>query len=350
MFSVLSIMLNNIFTIKKFLILIFLCYLIQNAFAKNNFNLTNPCLAPRSKASDEHFFVPDSGKGINLRQAMRHDMGNINGIFDWILNDNKIHSKKFKKIKRNLFRHIDNLYKILQNEKNPNWESDFKIAFKKFTDDIDLISQVLSKEIGESRNRLLKNAIGAMILFYKSFADNDPIVDIDLEKIFNIIRTQEINPDRFIFNFSGPQTSCHAVGKEGEIYRAFLNLVRNGVEAIKRKMYQTGHRKANYTGSIDVRVSSFDIEGYSIIEICDNGPGLPREALEAFLDPYKVYSSKGELGGRGLKAARNIIERNHGTIDVTSEPDRGTTFIIKLPSSNQTLKQNENETIITQAA
>lgn len=70
-----------------------------------------------------------------------------------------------------------------------------------------------------------------------------------------------------------------------------------------------------------------------MIKISDNGPGMPNEALEAFAS-RTVYSSKGDEGGRGLRATRSLIERNNGTLDVRSNLGKGTTFIIRLPSAD----------------
>lgn len=276
----------------------------------------------------EDFFVPDTDS-LELRQTILHDMGQSSAGISVIFYDDKAHSEDFNKAKESLFLYIGKLFEILKDYNNVNWESDFKNTFNKFMNNFngDAV-KILCKEMDEGRSNDLKNIIAEKRFFYESFVGNDPIKDVDLENLFKIIK-RKTNSSYVIFNFKSQETAKHIIGKEGEIYRAFLNLVRNGAEALERKRAEISYPKAfDFKGYIDINVYS-DKE-YSVIKISDNGPGMPEEALEAFKN-RTVYSSKGESGGRGIKAARNIIERNNGTIDVQSELGKGTTFTITLP-------------------
>ena len=284
-------------------------------------------------AALEDFFVPDSPKGVELRKTMRHDIGNISAAIGWLLYSEEAYPEDFNKAKESISLYIGKLYEILENYDNANWESDFKNTFNEFINNFnDDVVKILCKELDERRSSDLKDFITGMKFFYKSFVGNDPIKDVNLEDLFRIAKANEAPFHFIIFNFKSQETAKYIIGREGEIYRVFLNLVRNGVEAIKRKMHETGYPEAfDFKGHIDINV--YSDKGHSVIEISDNGPGMPNKALEAFRNST-VYSSKGELGGRGLKAARNIIERNNGTIDVQSESGKGTTFIITLPAAN----------------
>ena len=293
----------------------------------------------------EDFFVPDSTKALELRRTMLHDIKNISEVINKLLYDEKVHSEDFNKVKNSLFLYIGKLYEILENYNNINWELDFKNTFNEFINDFDDdVIKILCKELDKIRSSDLKDFIAGIKLFYKSFVGNDPIKDVDLENLFEIVKTNEARFPYIIFNFKSQETAKHIIGREGETYRAFLNLVRNGVEAIERKMEEIGYPKAfDFRGHIEINV--YSDKGYSVIEISDDGPGMSNEALEAFRN-RTVYSSKGELGGRGLKAARNIIERNNGTIDVESKPGKGTIFTIKLLAPDQPrLASNETSEI-----
>ncbi len=58
---------------------------------------------------------------------------------------------------------------------------------------------------------------------------------------------------------------------------------------------------------------------------------MTEEVCQRCLDPF--FTTKGERGtGLGLAMVYGIIQRSHGTIDVASELDKGTTFTIRLPS------------------
>lgn len=68
----------------------------------------------------------------------------------------------------------------------------------------------------------------------------------------------------------------------------------------------------------------------AVIEIEDDGPGIPEESLENIFSPF--YSTKKNGNGLGLAIAWKIIKAHCGDIKVTSEMDRGTKFNIVLPA------------------
>jgi signal transduction histidine kinase len=67
------------------------------------------------------------------------------------------------------------------------------------------------------------------------------------------------------------------------------------------------------------------------VEISDSGSGLTPEECERLFTPY--YTSKPHGTGLGLAIVQSIISDHGGKIAVRSEPGRGTTFVIELPSN-----------------
>jgi CheY-like chemotaxis protein/two-component sensor histidine kinase len=69
-----------------------------------------------------------------------------------------------------------------------------------------------------------------------------------------------------------------------------------------------------------------------IIEVDDNGPGIPPEHLENIWDPFWTTKPDGEGTGLGLSVVHGIVIAHGGAIDVRSDPSKGTTFTVTLPA------------------
>jgi signal transduction histidine kinase len=70
-------------------------------------------------------------------------------------------------------------------------------------------------------------------------------------------------------------------------------------------------------------------DAYAVIEISDTGLGIEAEKLDKIFDAY--YTTRSGGSGLGLPTARKIIEAHGGSIDVNSQPGKGTSFKIRLP-------------------
>ena len=69
------------------------------------------------------------------------------------------------------------------------------------------------------------------------------------------------------------------------------------------------------------------------IEVRDSGEGIPKEQLPYIFDKYFQVSQQARTkgAGLGLAIALEVVEAHGGTIDVDSQPGRGTTFTINIP-------------------
>jgi signal transduction histidine kinase len=82
-------------------------------------------------------------------------------------------------------------------------------------------------------------------------------------------------------------------------------------------------------GTLTLRTRRDD--GKVAIEVCDTGSGLTREECERIFTPY--YTSKQHGTGLGLAIVQSVVSDHGGRISVQSEPGKGTTFVIELPSN-----------------
>jgi len=102
-----------------------------------------------------------------------------------------------------------------------------------------------------------------------------------------------------------------------QLNQVFMNLISNAAQAIEGR------------GSIWIR--TFRRDNRVVIEIEDNGKGIPPEVQEKIFDPFFTTKGVGKGTGLGLSIAYGLVEKHHGTITVRSEVGVGTCFTIQLP-------------------
>ena len=105
-----------------------------------------------------------------------------------------------------------------------------------------------------------------------------------------------------------------------QIHQVMLNLLLNALQAIDRK------------GKVDVKLSQMNSS--AVVEVSDNGRGIPPENLPNIFRPF--YTTKGDGTGLGLSLARRIVEDHQGRINVASTVGKGTTFAVVLPLQRTT--------------
>ncbi|HOW73637.1 MAG TPA: ATP-binding protein [Phycisphaerae bacterium] len=103
-----------------------------------------------------------------------------------------------------------------------------------------------------------------------------------------------------------------------EMEQAVTNMIRNAVEA----------------GARQICVSVVRDGKYVLLNIEDNGKGIPDDCLDKVFEPF--YSTRLTSGGTGLglSIVHRIIRSHGGTIDVSRAPGQGTRFAVQLPIPN----------------
>ena len=135
----------------------------------------------------------------------------------------------------------------------------------------------------------------------------------------------EFAPIRFALH-----ADCHAhiQGDPVELREVLVNMIYNAVDAMP-------------SGG-EVRVSTQENRDRIIIHITDTGTGMGPEVKQRLFDPF--FTTKGKAGtGMGLAVSFGIIRRHEGSIEVDSEPGRGTTFKISLPKVTQEIPEAKIE-------
>jgi signal transduction histidine kinase len=111
-----------------------------------------------------------------------------------------------------------------------------------------------------------------------------------------------------------PPLLCHP----GQINQVFLNLILNAAQACEPG------------GLIRVRTGTGPGEAV-VAEVEDNGSGIRPEHLPHLFEPFFTTKPPGQGTGLGLSVSYGIIRDHGGSIDVTSRPDVGSTFRVRLP-------------------
>jgi signal transduction histidine kinase len=123
-------------------------------------------------------------------------------------------------------------------------------------------------------------------------------------------------------------------GSSGELQQVILNLINNAYQAYSDKFLNSAIANNNTTeeGILDIHVDLRVNTGDAIIQISDNGPGMSEWTQRHIFEPFFSTKEAGQGTGLGLSVSYFIITEHHrGSITVSSEIDKGTTFTIKLP-------------------
>ncbi len=102
---------------------------------------------------------------------------------------------------------------------------------------------------------------------------------------------------------------------EKQLRQAFFNLARNAIQAMP-------------TGGT-MRVQAGPEGGHYVIRWCDEGIGMQPQQIQEIFQPFKAFRTGGT--GLGLAVVYSIVTDHGGEIEVESEPQRGSTFTLRIP-------------------
>jgi two-component system NtrC family sensor kinase len=119
---------------------------------------------------------------------------------------------------------------------------------------------------------------------------------------------------------ANPRVTC----VQTQISQVLLNLLVNAYQALE------GFHKEG--GRIMIRTRR--LAGEMLLEVADNGPGIPAEHLDKIFDPFFTTKDVGEGTGLGLSITHNIVTAHGGRIEVHSELGHGARFQVYLPLKN----------------
>jgi signal transduction histidine kinase len=110
-----------------------------------------------------------------------------------------------------------------------------------------------------------------------------------------------------------PQIECYPQ----QLNQVFMNLLVNAGQAIETKG--------------EIRIRTYEKENNVVVEVADNGAGIPEENLEHIFEPFYTTKKVGKGTGLGLSVVYGIIQKHRGKIEVDSVISKGSTFRVILP-------------------
>jgi PAS domain S-box-containing protein len=120
-----------------------------------------------------------------------------------------------------------------------------------------------------------------------------------------------------------------------QIQQVLLNLVINAEQAM---LGAHGH------GTLVVRTWHDLDRDVVVLEVSDDGPGVPGDVQNKIFDPFFTTKEVGKGTGLGLTVAYAIVQEHGGEIRVSSSQERGATFIVEVPAGVGALKSREERT------
>lgn len=196
----------------------------------------------------------------------------------------------------------------------------------KMLDAIELLAKIQS---GVSIIKLATDKASKIIYALKSYAHFDTSGEKALSPIhegldtalllYNNYLEQGIEVHRDIDTL--PAIPCFP----DELNQVWVNIIHNALQAM------------DFKGELEIQLKQ---EGqYIIVNISDSGPGIPQHIQDKVFDPFFTTKPTGEGTGLGLSIVKKIIEKHDGSITFTSNPSTGTTFSVKIPIQETSVKE-----------
>jgi len=179
-----------------------------------------------------------------------------------------------------------------------------------------LESELLMNEIEDSTTR-----ISTLVAAAKQYSQMDraPFQTVDVHELLDstlLMLGRKIGDKITVvkeYDRSLPPVPAYAA----ELNQVWTNLIDNAVAAMEGE------------GTLTIRTDRDD--GWAVISICDNGPGVPEDIRARIFEPFFTTKPVGEGTGLGLDISwRIVINKHHGDLSLESVPG-DTRFIVRLP-------------------
>lgn len=170
------------------------------------------------------------------------------------------------------------------------------------------------------------NIVGNLLNFSRS-GNAGELVEVDVRKLLDDtiqLLEPQLRKSRVEIDKQYSSDTAGIFGNAGKLQQVFTNLILNARDAM------------NGGGTITLMTSVSEDDEVRV-EVSDDGEGIPQENITKIFDPFFTTKGVGNGTGLGLAVTYGIVQEHAGTIEVRSEPGRGTTFSLLFPASHKSL-------------
>jgi len=132
--------------------------------------------------------------------------------------------------------------------------------------------------------------------------------------------------------FDVPDGLPQVDGDASQLCQVFSNLLTNAFEAVNGKG-RVVLRASLENIEQDPAFGSDAPEPAVVVDVIDDGPGIPAELSDRIFNPF--FTTKTTGSGLGLPIVRKIVDAHDGRLDLSSGPAKGTRFRVTLPVSSK---------------
>lgn len=119
------------------------------------------------------------------------------------------------------------------------------------------------------------------------------------------------------------EETCIAMGRSGHVQQVIMNLVQNAADAMEGIEAPEIQVLLSYDGDM------------AVMQVCDNGPGVPEDMRAAIFDPFFTTKEVGQGTGLGLSISQKIVEEHGGSLTYVPDVASGACFRLALKRGDQ---------------
>jgi signal transduction histidine kinase len=134
---------------------------------------------------------------------------------------------------------------------------------------------------------------------------------------------KNVLPHSIQFDHSFPTDTCWISISPVALTQAVFNLVQNAVDAM--------HERSS--GRVTVKAVCDYETSFVILEVIDDGPGMPEDIVRHCMEPYFSTKTRGITTGMGLSIVYGMVEAAGGRVEIESALERGTTVRLRMPTA-----------------